>query len=65
MTDLLTNKVLDAVIVKVNHLLLDLLRIALLHSAHNLATGKLLDKESRTLCCVLHYERVSTTLITE
>ena len=65
MTYLLSYKRLDAVIVKVNHLLLYLLRIELLHSAHDLATGKLLNKESCTFCSILHNERVCSALITE
>ena len=65
MADLLSYKRLDAVIVKVNDLLLYLLRIELLHSAHDLTSCKLLDKESGTFCCILYNERVCATLIAE
>ena len=64
-SDLLAHEGLDAVVVKVNNLLLDLLRIELLHSAYDLATCKFLDKESSTLSGILHNERVCSTLITE
>ena len=65
MTELLSYEILDARIVEVNDLLLDLLRVELLHSADDLTTCELLDKEGCTLCCILNYERVCTTLITE
>ena len=65
MTYLLSYKRLNAVIVKVNDLLLYLFRIKLLHASHYLSAGKFLDKERSTLCSILYNERVSTTLITE
>ena len=65
MSDLLSNEVLDAVVVKINDLLLDFLRIEFLHSSDNLTTCKLLNQESGALCSILHYERISSTLVTE
>ena len=64
-TDLLSNEVLDSVIVKLYLLLLDNLRIRLLNLAYDLTACELLDKEGCTSCCVVYYKRIGTTLLTE
>ena len=65
MSDLLADEILDTVVIQLDNLLPDLLRIELLHLTHNMSSCKLLNKQSSTPCSIIHNQRVSSTLVTE
>ena len=65
MADILADKPLDTVIIKVNDLLLNLLRIEFLHPSHDLASGEFLYEKSGAFASVSGDPRITSPLETE
>ena len=65
MTDLLTDEILNPVIIKLNDLLAYLLGIELLHASNYLTTSEFLDKQSGPLASIFTYGRIASPLKTE
>ena len=65
MADLLSDEVLNPVIVEVNDLLLNRLRIVHLNLACDMTACKLLDQKGCTSCRKRNYSRISASLVTE
>ena len=64
-SDLLADEPFDAVVVKVDDLLLDLLRIKLLDSSDNLSAGHFLNQQCGALGGIFIDSRIGSSLVAE